>query len=292
LEYHKTFEHYKIAKMNLFKQAKKAVINIDDEGMGKDLVEVYKGDALTYSLNKNSGADVIATNIHVTASGTSFEMIIHNRSYLVHSSVYGDYNVANLLAAVCVALHNGIHIEKMIPVLATIQNPSGRFQVIEQYGGRKIILDYAHTPVALENLVKAVKKLHHRRLIVMIAGIGIRDFGKMPKMAQTIEGKADEIVVTVDHPGFNDPSKIVDQVMSGFSNQNPSNVYRSLTREEGVLTSLELSGDDDIIILTSGCINGAQMVKGEEIPHSDEEIIHNYFCKEDEYQTENQCGIF
>ncbi|MGD7045012.1 UDP-N-acetylmuramoyl-L-alanyl-D-glutamate--2,6-diaminopimelate ligase [Jeotgalibacillus proteolyticus] len=279
LEYHKTFEHYKEAKMKLFKQASRSIINYDDEGMGRDLINEAQGEVLTYSLKTTSGADLIADKIHVTEEGTSFELVYQNRSYIVHSPVFGDYNVANLLTAIGVGIFNGFNIETMLPALARIENPAGRFQVIDQYGERKIILDYAHTPVALENLIEEAKKLDHRKLIVMIAGIGIRDFNKMPLMAKTIEGKADKIVVTVDHPGFYDPKKIVNQVMTGFSDQTASNIYTSLTREEGVITSLELSGNDDIVILTSGCINGAQIVKGKEIPHSDEEIIQDYFSE-------------
>ena len=291
LEYHQTFAHYKQAKMNLFKQARKAVVNIDDERMGCDLIRSFEGDLLTYSLQKNSKADVIATNCKVGSQGTSFELVVNQRSYFVHSSVYGEYNVANLLAAICVGLHNGFHVETMIPILMSIENPEGRFQ-IEHYMNRKIILDYAHTPVALANLVEETKKLEHRKLIVMIAGIGIRDFEKMPKMAETIEGKADEVVVSVDHPGFHDPKAIVDQVLTGFSNPNAPNIHTSLTREEGVLTSLALAEENDLVILTSGCINGTQFVNGEKIPHSDEQIIENYFIGENGYLDEECLEAF
>ncbi|TDL31429.1 UDP-N-acetylmuramoyl-L-alanyl-D-glutamate--2,6-diaminopimelate ligase [Jeotgalibacillus sp. S-D1] len=292
LEYHHTFERYKTAKMNLFKQAKNAVINIDDNGMGSDLLEIYKGNVLTYSLNPASGADVIAANCISIPEGTAFELIFKNRTYIVQASVYGDYNVANLLAAVCTGLHNGFTVEEIIPVLPHIENPSGRFQMIDAYGDRKIILDYAHTPVALENLIEAAKKIDHQKMIVMIAGIGIRDFEKMPKMAQAVEGKADEIIVTVDHPGYSNPKDIVNQVMTGFSNQNAPNISTSLTREEGVVASLKRSNDRDLIILTSGCINGAQLVKGEAIPHSDEDIIHHYFNDENEHTAKQIYELF
>ncbi|TFD98392.1 UDP-N-acetylmuramoyl-L-alanyl-D-glutamate--2,6-diaminopimelate ligase [Jeotgalibacillus sp. R-1-5s-1] len=277
LEYHKTFEHYKMSKMKLFDQTKKAVVNIDDDHMGGDLASAFKGDLITYSLDRHSGADLIADNCHVTEEGTSFELLVNGQSYLVRSSVYGNYNVQNLLAAIGAGLHAGLSLESMLPHLSRIENPKGRFQVVEQYGNRKIIIDYAHTPVALNSLLEEVKKLPHRRLIVMIAGIGIRDFGKMPKMAETVEGKADEIIVTVDHPGDHDPQKVVDQVMTGFRYPDNPSINTSLTRKEGVLKSLSLSDEGDVIILSSGCINGAQIVKGEYIPHSDEDIIQSYF---------------
>ncbi|TFE02090.1 UDP-N-acetylmuramoyl-L-alanyl-D-glutamate--2,6-diaminopimelate ligase [Jeotgalibacillus salarius] len=276
LEYHKTFERYKEAKMKLFNQADKAVVNIDDE-MGLELAEHFTGDLITYSLDRHSGADLIADNCHVSESGTMFELKMNDQSYLVNSSVYGNYNVHNLLAAIGTALHNQIQIEQIIPVLKNIENPKGRFQVIEEYGGRKIIIDYAHTPVALTSLLSEAKKLPHSRMIAMIAGIGIRDFNKMPKMAETAEGRADHIIVTVDHPGDHDPQIVVDQVMTGFKNSSDPSISTSLTREEGVLKALSHSEEGDLILLTSGCINGAQIIKGEYIPHSDEEIIKEYF---------------
>ncbi|WP_371933397.1 glutamate ligase domain-containing protein [Halobacillus litoralis] len=162
-------------------------------------------------------------------------------------------------------------------MLPNLEGPEGRFQVIETPMNQKVILDYAHTPVALNRLLEEVKKLDHRRLIVMIAGIGIRDFNKMPKMAKAIEGKADEVIVTVDHPGYHDPQSVVDQVMTGFTNPIASNIHPTLTREAGVRKSMQLGEEGDIILLTSGCINNSQIVKGEEIPHSDEKIIESFF---------------
>ncbi|MDZ5713282.1 UDP-N-acetylmuramoyl-L-alanyl-D-glutamate--2,6-diaminopimelate ligase [Jeotgalibacillus haloalkalitolerans] len=276
LEYHKTFAHYKEAKMKLFDQAHTAVVNIDDE-MGRELTARFKGDLITYSLDRHSGADLIADNCHVSEEGTMFELIVGGQSYLVNSSVYGNYNVHNLLSAIGTALHHGLELDQVIPVLKNIENPKGRFQVIEEYGGRKIIIDYAHTPVALNSLLAEAKKLPHNKLIAMIAGIGIRDFNKMPKMAETAEGQADQIVVTVDHPGDHDPKKVVDQVMTGFKKPYDQSILTSLTRKEGVLKALSQSEEGDLILLTSGCINGAQIVKGEYIPHSDEDLIRDYF---------------
>ncbi|MCQ9283944.1 UDP-N-acetylmuramoyl-L-alanyl-D-glutamate--2,6-diaminopimelate ligase [Priestia megaterium] len=278
LEYHKTFEHYKKCKMKLFQQAKHAVINIDDQDMGKDLSRVFEGPKVTYSLLNNKEATLQATNITVKEGGSFFDLLYKGQSYKVAVPVYGDYNIANVLAAIGTALHFEYHIEDIISVLPQLESPEGRFQVIEGPNNQKVILDYAHTPVALTRLVEEVKKMEYNQLIVMIAGIGIRDFNKMPKMARTIEGKADEIIVTVDHPGYHDPNVIVDQVMTGFSNPSASNIHRAPTRTEGVLKSLSLGKANDIILLTSGCINGAQLVKGNEIPHSDEEIIASYYA--------------
>ncbi|MCA0990718.1 UDP-N-acetylmuramoyl-L-alanyl-D-glutamate--2,6-diaminopimelate ligase [Pseudalkalibacillus hwajinpoensis] len=276
LEYHHTFEHYKVCKMKLFDQAKAAVVNVDDE-MGSELIQTFNDRIVSYSLNQHAEADLIATDIRYQVNGTSFRLVSHGESYDVFVPVFADYNVANVLSAVGTALLLGYSLSEIIGVLPRLESPEGRFQVITGPNRETIILDYAHTPVALTRLVDEVKKIDHRKLIVMIAGIGIRDFEKMPKMAKAIEGRADEVIVTVDHPGYHEPSVIVDKVMSGFLNPNAPNIYRTHTRREGVLKSLQLGRDHDIILLTSGCINGAQMVKGKEIPHSDEDLIEMHY---------------
>lgn len=276
LEYHKTFENYKQCKLDLFRQSRSAVINMDDEGMGQDLIDLFSGPTVTYSLHPTQGADLKALNILHGETGTSFTLLANNKEYDVYVPIFGEYNVANVLSAVGTALLLGFKLPRILRLLTKLESPDGRFQIIEVPPSQKIILDYAHTPVALTRLVEEVRKLEHNRLIVMIAGIGIRDFEKMPKMAMAIEGKADEIIVTVDHPGHHDPSIIVDKVMTGFKNPHSPHIHRTNTREEGVIKSLELGGDGDIILLTSGCINGAQIVKGQEIPHSDEDLIHSF----------------
>ncbi|MFP7494451.1 UDP-N-acetylmuramoyl-L-alanyl-D-glutamate--2,6-diaminopimelate ligase [Terribacillus saccharophilus] len=276
LEFHETMENYKRAKLKLFEQAACAVVNLDDNGMACDILDTHKGKMLTYSLRKDSGADITAGNLRTDAQGTHFDIYNNGNTYAVYAPVFGEYNVANLLSAVCTALHLGYKMADIIYVLQTIESPEGRFELINKYGDRQIILDYAHTPVALDQLLTAVHAIPHRRLIVMIMGIGIRDFNKMPKMAKVVEGRADEIVVSVDHPGFHDPKDVIKAVCAGFSDR-VKNVSTAETRADAVRLALELSGEGDIVLLTSGQINGAQLVKGEAIPHSDHKIIQAFF---------------
>ncbi|UOQ44522.1 UDP-N-acetylmuramoyl-L-alanyl-D-glutamate--2,6-diaminopimelate ligase [Halobacillus salinarum] len=277
LEYHHTMEHYKMSKMRLFEQADTAVVNVDDQGMGKDLLQAFSGPVWTYSIEGHPEADICAEQIQQNENGSVFYLTVLGKSFFVNVPVYGTYNVANVLSAIGAALHLNFSIEDIVDVLPKLESPVGRFQMIQGSDNQKIILDYAHTPVALNRLLEEVKKLNYGRLIVMIAGIGIRDFNKMPKMAAAIEGKADTVIVTVDHPGFHDPQTIVDKVLSGFKEPGAQNIFTSLTRKEGVLRALSLARHNDLILLTSGCINEAQLVRGKEIPHSDEEIIKQFY---------------
>ncbi|MFX3674760.1 MAG: UDP-N-acetylmuramoyl-L-alanyl-D-glutamate--2,6-diaminopimelate ligase [Paenisporosarcina sp.] len=277
MEYHKTFEHYKVCKLRLFAQAKASVINIDDIGMGKDILAVVENEYLTYSNNPDSKADLIWTNVHHHDDGTMFDLNVRGNLNRVHVPIFGDYNVGNLVAAIGAALLADVSLEDILAALPYMTQVEGRFQVIQGPEERKIVLDYAHTPVALNAIMTAVKKLSHNRLITLITGIGIRDFAKMPKMAKAAEGKADVLVVSVDHPGYNDPWKVVDTVLSGFTEPYLQEVLTAPSRREAVFKALEASGPGDIVLLTSGCINGSQIVQGEYVPHSDEDIINEYF---------------
>ncbi len=276
LEYHKTMEHYKQSKLLLFEQAVVSIVNMDDAGMSEDILQSAKGRLITYSHKQSSGADLIWTECRHHEHGMTFHLLYDGHKYPVSVPLYGQYNAGNLTAAIAAALSLGISMDEIISVLPDMKQVEGRFQVIHGPENRKVVIDYAHTPVALDQILSEVRRIPHARLIAMIAGIGIRDFGKMPKMARTAEGKADAIVVTVDHPGPHDPNDIIRHVVSGFSKPKEP-ILTAATRREGVIRALEESGPNDMVLLTSGCINGCQIVKGEHIPHSDEAIIQEFF---------------
>lgn len=282
MEYHKTFENYREAKLKLFKQADKAVVNADDV-LGAEILSVFPGRVLTYSLNRDVEADIHAYAITPSETGTSAVIEMNGQAQHVFLPLFGEYNIANILAAVCTALHGGFSLSHVLEAAEKIEPVEGRFQVVWGKEKQKIIIDYAHTPTALDQLLKEVKKQKGRRVILMLMGIGIRDFSKMPRMAATAEGRADQIVVSVDHPGDHEPQLVIDQVLSGFRNPEDPSISTALNREEAVRKALSLSSEGDIVLLTSGCINGAQIVKGQSIPHSDEKVIEEYF-------EQNGCG--
>lgn len=277
LEYHKTFEHYRESKLKLFERAKAAVVNLDDPGLSGGILAVADYPVLSYSQNPSSGADLVWGNYSASAQGMRFELNYKGDVRMIEAPLFGDYNAANLTAAIATALHAGHSIDQIIAVLPDMPQVEGRFQVIRGPEERTIILDYAHTPVAIDAVLTEARKLPHRRLIALIAGIGIRDFAKMPKMAKASEGKADVLVVTVDHPGYNDPEEVVSEVIKGFSVPYMQKVLKAPTRKQAVEKALAESGPEDIILLSSGCINGAQIIEGEHIPHSDEAIIEAFF---------------
>ncbi|AQQ52026.1 UDP-N-acetylmuramoyl-L-alanyl-D-glutamate--2,6-diaminopimelate ligase [Planococcus lenghuensis] len=277
LEYHKTIACYRQAKLKLFSQTKKAVVNLDDRGMAREILETADCPILTYSQKPGRGAHLTWTNVRHTAEGMRFDLIWQGDTHSVTMPLFADYNVGNMAAAIGALLQADIPMERVLPILPEVERVEGRFQLINGPEERRIIIDYAHTPVALNKVLKASNELKHNRLIALIAGIGIRDFGKMPKMARAAEGKADVLVVTVDHPGDHEPEVVINEVMKGFSIPHKQQVMTAMTRKAAVEAALQESGPGDIILLTSGCINGAQIIKGEYVPHSDEEIIDQFF---------------
>ncbi|WP_252312107.1 UDP-N-acetylmuramoyl-L-alanyl-D-glutamate--2,6-diaminopimelate ligase [Sinobaca sp. H24] len=278
LDFHETMNHYKQSKLKLFLQSKRAVVNLDDEGMSDDILSIFKGPLLTYSIETK--ADVYAEQIVPDEHGTSLTIVIQNNRYDIHVPIFGTYNVSNLLSSVCACIHLGMEEEQIVAQLPFIEGPEGRFQIIDHYPNYKIILDYAHTPDALELVIEAAKKLKHRRLILMLTGIGLRDPGKRPKMAKAAEGKADAFVVSVDHPGFVDREKVAEDVASGFSDPNASNVYKEPLRQDAIHRSLSLSEEGDLVLITGLGFGGYQHVQGEQVPYDELQVIQDFFDKE------------
>lgn len=276
LEYHGSFDAYKLAKLKLFKQVKKAVINLDDPAMSKDIIDSFDGPMLTYSL-KDKQADIWAENIVSNNEGVSFDLHIKEEIIHIRAPLYGDYNVSNLMAALGVCWHLKVPINQMLAAIPHLKGPEGRFQMLAGYADYKIVLDYAHTPDALEKVLEAVKKVEHQRLIVMITGIGLRNPQKRPLMAKTVEGRADEIVVTVDHPGFFDRKEIVEDVMKGFSNPHSKSIHTALHREEGIHQALSLAQKDDLVLITGIGFGGYQVIKGKKEYYSEIEVIDGFY---------------
>lgn len=281
LEYHGTFEAYKLAKMKLFKQVKKAVINLDDPAMGKEILDSFEGPLLTYSL-KDKQADIWAENMVSDDEGIALDLHIQNHTVHIRAPLYGDYNVSNLMAALGVCCHLNIPIDCVLAAIPYLKGPEGRFQLLAGYSDYKIVMDYAHTPDALEKVLEAVKKVKHQRLIVMITGIGLRNPEKRPLMAKAVENKADEVVVTVDHPGFFDRKEIVDDVLKGFSNPHSSSIHAALHREDGIHQALSLARKGDLVLLTGIGFGGYQVIGGKKEYYSELEVIDGFYeqCKE------------
>lgn len=274
LDFHSTFENYKQAKMKLFKQVRTAIVNVDDPGMAEDILNDFKGPTITYSLEKN--ADVCAKNIEIKRDGTHFDLHIYEYHAHIHVPVYGEFNISNLLAAISACLYLNIPPRLIAGAAENVKNARDRFEVYQGYADYTLILDFAHTPEGLGKVVETARQLDHNKLILLITGVGLRDPRQRPELAQAVEGKAEKIVVSVDHPGYFDKQEIADDVVEGFQKRT-KNIHVHLDREEAIIKSLSLAEKGDIVLITGLGSVGYQVIKGENIPYSDKEVITRYF---------------
>ncbi|QHT46459.1 UDP-N-acetylmuramoyl-L-alanyl-D-glutamate--2,6-diaminopimelate ligase [Bacillus sp. SB49] len=275
LEFHKTMEAYKTAKMKLFRQAKTAVINVDDPGMSGDLLREFSGKRLTYGMNDE--ADLRAEDVQPHLQGTSFRLRAFGETHEIMAPVYGLYNVSNLMAAIGACLLLGFPLKRILTGVDKIKRPEGRFQLVDREAPYQIVTDYAHTPDALEKVLGAVEGLPYRRLIVMITGIGLRDPKKRPLMASVVEGRADEIVVSVDQPGHVDRRSIVDDVLAGFRQPDAPTIHPMLHREDGIHKALDLAKPGDVVLLTGIGFGGYQIIGDVKVPYDELAVIDEYF---------------
>ncbi|RWZ52206.1 UDP-N-acetylmuramoyl-L-alanyl-D-glutamate--2,6-diaminopimelate ligase [Halobacillus fulvus] len=277
LEFHGTMEAYKQAKMKLFDQSKTAVVNVDDDGMAADLLESLQIPYITYGFQET--ANVRADQMEALKDGTTFQLTAFGKAYEVHAPLFGRYNISNLLAAVAACHQKGFTIEEILSVLCQIKTPEGRFQIVKNDAPFQILLDYAHTPDALENVLQAARQIPHKKLIVMITGIGLRDPKKRPLMARITEGLADEIIVSVDQPGHADRRQVVNDVMEGFRHPESPHIHSKLYREEAIHYAFDLAETDDLVLLTGIGFGGYQIIGDEKVPYSELNVIEDYFAE-------------
>ncbi|UOQ91668.1 UDP-N-acetylmuramoyl-L-alanyl-D-glutamate--2,6-diaminopimelate ligase [Halobacillus shinanisalinarum] len=275
LEFHETMQDYRKAKLKLFKQAEYAVVNIDDPGMAREIVETFNGPLLTYGTEKE--ADFGADDIRVSVHGSTFTLHACGEIHSVSVPVHGKYNVSNILAAMAACYQLGFSLKHILSVVTKVKSPEGRFQIVNNDAPFQIVLDYAHTPDALSHVLQAVRQVPYNKLIVMITGIGLRDPGKRPQMAKEVEGIADEVIVSVDQPGFADRQEVINDVLQGFTNPNSNHIHSLLHREQAIHYAFDLASDGDLVLLTGIGFGGYQIIGDEKVPYSEHEVIKQYF---------------
>ncbi len=221
LDYHKTMENYRDAKMKLFTMAKTGVINIDDEAGRYILKHSTCSQHITYSI-LDSSAVLYASNIKNHLSGVEFILNYNQKIYPVNLQTPGDFSVYNGLAAIGAALSLGVQIEEILNALAQNSRIKGRFETIESPKGYNAIVDYAHAPDGLENVLKSMKGFAPKRVITVFGCGGDRDRSKRPIMGEIGGQYSDYCIITSDNPRTEDPERILDEVEEGHIKDNVS----------------------------------------------------------------------
>jgi len=245
LDYHKDMEDYYQAKKLLFGICRTALINTDDE-YGRRLFSETDCEKLAFSIKEK--ADVYAADIKIGSSGTSFRLCTPQGEYPVNLKMTGMFNVSNVTAAMEVCMKLGLSPESVISAAESCSGVKGRCEIIPTGRDFTVICDYAHTPDAVENILRSVKEYTEGRLICLFGCGGNRDAAKRPKMAAAAAKYADMLVVTSDNPRNEEPEAIIRDILMGLEGTDvPYDVVTD--RREAIYHSLKIAQSGDIIVL-------------------------------------------
>ena len=284
LDYHASMDNYWAAKRLLFGWVglKSAVINIDDDAGALLADELRRGqiDSWTYSTRADSGARLIAEEIGYRDGGLAFTLVEdvavggRARREPVVTTLIGDYNVSNLLAVIGGLRALGVMTVDAARVAGLVKPVPGRMQRVaaNAVGQPEVVVDYAHTPDALEKVIAALRPLATARggsLHCVFGCGGDRDATKRPLMGEIAARLADAVVVTSDNPRTEDPQKIVDQIADGAFDGNP--VAKIVDRRMAIAQVLAGAGADDVVLIAGKGHEDYQEINGERLPFSDVE---------------------
>ncbi|MBP5580268.1 MAG: UDP-N-acetylmuramoyl-L-alanyl-D-glutamate--2,6-diaminopimelate ligase [Ruminococcus sp.] len=269
LDYHKDMEDYYQAKKMLFDICDCAVINADDD-YGRRLYGEVGCRKLSFSVKEN--ADFYADGIKIKSTGSSFWFCNGDKSHLIKTRMPGQFNVSNITAAIAACLEAGLTIENIIPAVEEYNGVKGRCEVIPTGLDFTVICDYAHTPDAVENILRSVKEYTENDLICLFGCGGNRDAAKRPKMAKAAAKYADKLIVTSDNPRNEEPEAIIKDILAGLEGVDV-NYDVVVDRKEAIFHALKIAEKGDIIVLAGKGHEDYQILAGMEHIHFDEREI-------------------
>ena len=275
LDYHKTFENYRDAKKAFFDGLPKgafAITNADDKN-GMVMVQNTKATVKTYSTR--SMADFHAKILECHFGGMYLE--IDGRE--VGVQFIGKFNVSNLLAVYGAAIMLGEKPDNVLLVMSTLKSVSGRLDPVHSPEGYTAIVDYAHTPDALENVLKAIHEvLNGKGQVITVCGAGgNRDKGKRPLMAQEAVKQSDKVIITSDNPRFEEPQAIIDDMLAGLDAKQMKKVVSIVDRREAIRTACMMAKKGDVILVAGKGHENYQEVCGVKHHFDDKEVLKEVF---------------
>ena len=275
LDYHETFKNYIAAKKLLFDGLRKdavAIVNIDDNN-GDVMTQNTDAKILTYGLR--SYADYKAKVLSSGAEG----MLVSINDVQFYTRLVGRFNVYNLTAVYSVA-EQLLDVDQMMMFesLSAVSPPKGRMELVHQKP--YVIVDYAHTPDALDNVLKSVRADYKSKILVVVGCGGDRDRAKRPVMAMIAVRNSDYVVLTSDNPRSEDPQGIIDDMVDGVELSEKHKVLTMTDRAMAIKTAIMLAGSEDVVIIAGKGHETYQEIKGEKHYFSDQETVKNILFKD------------
>lgn len=273
LDYHGTLEAYGQAKARLFEQLATdgaAVINIDD-AFGSTLAKRQAGRVISYALDR--AADLTARAVRTTCTGTSYRLRCDGAEVAVRSALIGRHNVYNALAAAGLARALEIPPHPIAAGLSAVRCVPGRLERIAGIADFDVLVDYAHTPDALERVCAALHALAKRRLIVVFGCGGDRDRGKRPLMGQAAARHAHAVIITSDNPRSEDPRAIIDDILEGLDAKTRSRVLVEPDRRAAIAAALAAARPGDLVLIAGKGHEDYQLVGTQRNAFDDRQVV-------------------
>lgn len=286
LDYHHTMEEYADAKWKIFddylqRYSKKsgqppiAVFNTDDS-CGANFSRKYSGSQTTYGIE--SEADIKATNIRFEQNGTEFNIVYKGTTYNVKTSLVGLFNIYNVLGGIAATLSIGIPMETVLSGIERLHLVPGRFEAIREGQDFLVLVDYAHTPDALERVLTTARKMTDKNVIVVFGCGGDRDSTKRPIMGEIAGRLAEKVIITNDNPRTEDPVPISEQIVEGIvrANLSKDNYSVVLDRRAAIHQALSMAQSKDVVIIAGKGHEDYQILGEHKIHFDDREIARNF----------------
>ncbi len=276
LDYHKTMENYAAAKAKLFEmQPRFIVLNTDDKYF--DYFNKFEASEQKITYGESDLAEVKIKSFKLYKKGSEAKLRIDNNVALeIATNLPGEFNVYNMTAAAAGAYLLGISLQDIQEGIANLEGISGRFQYATSDLPFEVVVDYAHTPDALEKLLQTSKKITKNRIILVFGACGDRDREKRPIMGKIAQDLADRIIVTDEENYTEDAKQIREEVIAGFSKKNgkiPANIQEIPDRKEAIRKALQIAGKGDTVLITGLGHEVYRIIDGEKTPWNDTEIV-------------------
>lgn len=273
LDFHGTMEEYMKAKALLFSTCKKGCINTDDE-WAQAIMSRATCPVTTYGI-KNK-CDLKAENIRMSERGVIFDLATGGKEYTVRLGIPGNFSAYNALSAISACLSMGIGMDDIIKGLVIAKGVKGRAEVVSIPTPYTVIIDYAHTPDGVENIINAVKSFARGRIITLFGCGGDRDRTKRPIMGKIAAQLSDYCVVTSDNPRTEEPVAIIEDILEGMKGYEDK--YTVVPdRTEAIRTAMQMAGENDIIILAGKGHETYQILKDKTIDFDERAIVKSIF---------------
>lgn len=270
LDFHGSMEAYKAAKWKLFSEQppKVAVFNLDDE-CGREWASAFEGQMVNYSFDTSRGAHLVGKPLHIGIDRIVLQLSYGGEKAEVESQLGGNYNASNLLCACATLLAMGFTLEAVANLVPAASAVPGRFEPVANEKGIGVLVDYAHTPDAVEKLLQAAREVTKGRLITVFGCGGDRDATKRPLMAAAASRRSDQVVVTSDNPRTEDPMSIIEQVVSGLV---PGEHLTIPDRREAIEAAIKLAKPGDTVVIAGKGHEDYQIIGKTKFPFDDRKV--------------------